>query len=194
MPLPTTASSPPCCPEPQKTQNRHLRYKGQVRFTSSSALLSPHSSDTNSKDHGNSHHKDNWEDGQLRQGLGGQTGVKGKEEDRQGGPGPRNLRTLRARPSLRPGLTARSPTTKLRPPTVVSKLLLLYSTTDKTSTLKMKSFSTVRVTQRQLGHVGRRGGPFHPVRWSGCPRSFVCSLCGCAPLRPRRDRRPGVHL
>ena len=32
--------------------------------------------------------------------------------------------------------------------TVVSKLLLLYSTTDKTSTLKMKSFSTVRVTQR----------------------------------------------
>ena len=32
--------------------------------------------------------------------------------------------------------------------TVVSKLLLLYSTTDKTSTLKMKSFSTVRDTQR----------------------------------------------
>ena len=32
--------------------------------------------------------------------------------------------------------------------TVVSKLLLLYSTTDQTSTLKMKSFSTVRVTQR----------------------------------------------
>ena len=32
--------------------------------------------------------------------------------------------------------------------TVVSKLLLLYSTTDKTSSLKMKSFSTVRVTQR----------------------------------------------
>ena len=31
--------------------------------------------------------------------------------------------------------------------TVVSKLLL-YCTTDKTSTLKMKSFSTVRVTQR----------------------------------------------
>ena len=28
--------------------------------------------------------------------------------------------------------------------TVVSKLLLLYSTTDKTSRLKMKSFSTVR--------------------------------------------------
>ena len=32
--------------------------------------------------------------------------------------------------------------------TVVSKLLLLYSTIDKTSTLKMKRFSTVRVTQR----------------------------------------------
>ena len=32
--------------------------------------------------------------------------------------------------------------------TVVSKLLLLYSTIDKTSTLKMKSFSTVRATQR----------------------------------------------
>ena len=32
--------------------------------------------------------------------------------------------------------------------TVVSKLLLLYSTIDKTSMLKMKSFSTVRDTQR----------------------------------------------
>ena len=32
--------------------------------------------------------------------------------------------------------------------TVVSKLLLLYSTIDKTSMLKMKSFSTVRVNQR----------------------------------------------
>jgi len=31
--------------------------------------------------------------------------------------------------------------------TVVSKLLLLYSTTDKTSTLKMKSFSTMRVRE-----------------------------------------------
>ena len=35
--------------------------------------------------------------------------------------------------------------------TVVSKLLLLYSTIDKTSTLKMNSFSTVRVTP-QLDH------------------------------------------
>ena len=32
--------------------------------------------------------------------------------------------------------------------TVLSKLLLLYSTIDKTSTLKMKSFFTLRVTQR----------------------------------------------
>ena len=31
---------------------------------------------------------------------------------------------------------------------VVSELLLLYSAIDKTSMLKMKSFSTVRVTQR----------------------------------------------
>jgi len=35
---------------------------------------------------------------------------------------------------------------------VVSELLLLYSTIDKTSTLKMKSFSTVRVTQRGSQH------------------------------------------
>jgi len=32
--------------------------------------------------------------------------------------------------------------------TVLSKLLLLYSIIDKTSRLKMKSFSTMRVTQR----------------------------------------------
>ena len=32
--------------------------------------------------------------------------------------------------------------------TVVSKLLLLYSTIDKTSRLKMNSFSTVRNTQK----------------------------------------------
>ena len=32
--------------------------------------------------------------------------------------------------------------------TVVSKLLLLYRTINKISRLKMKSFSTVRVTQR----------------------------------------------
>ena len=43
--------------------------------------------------------------------------------------------------------------------TVVSKLLLLYSTTDKTSMLKMKSFSTVRVTQRgSQGYMEKRKG------------------------------------
>ena len=42
--------------------------------------------------------------------------------------------------------------------TVVSKLLLLYSTTDKTSTLKMKSFSAVRVTQRGSQHYMEKPG------------------------------------
>jgi len=42
---------------------------------------------------------------------------------------------------------------------VVSKLLLLYSTIDKTSRLKMKRFSTARVTQRGSQHYmeKRRG-------------------------------------
>jgi hypothetical protein len=42
--------------------------------------------------------------------------------------------------------------------TVVSKLLLLYSTTDKTSTLKMKSFSTMRATQRSQRYMEKRRG------------------------------------
>jgi len=43
--------------------------------------------------------------------------------------------------------------------TVVSKLLLLYSTIDKTSALKMQSFSTMRVIQRGSQHYmeKRRG-------------------------------------
>ena len=57
--------------------------------------------------------------------------------------------------------------------TVVSKLLLLYSTIDKTSTLKMKSFSTVRVTQRgsqrymgeENWEEGVRGDP-NEMRWN----------------------------
>ena len=56
--------------------------------------------------------------------------------------------------------------------TVVSKLLLLYSTIDKTSTLKMKSFSTVRVTQRgsqrymeKRREEGVRGDP-NEMRWN----------------------------
>ena len=56
--------------------------------------------------------------------------------------------------------------------TVVSKLLL-YSTIDKTSTLKMKSFSTVRVTQRgsqrlygeEKREEGVRGDP-NEMRWN----------------------------
>jgi len=59
--------------------------------------------------------------------------------------------------------------------TVVSKLLLLYSTIDKTSTLKMKSFSTVRVTQRGSQHYmekkrGRRELEVTRMRWGGISR------------------------
>ena len=55
--------------------------------------------------------------------------------------------------------------------TVVSKLLLLYSAIDKTSTLKMKSFSTLRVTQRgsqcymEKREEGVRGDP-NEMRWN----------------------------
>ena len=55
--------------------------------------------------------------------------------------------------------------------TVVSKLLLLYSTIDKTSKLKMKSFSTVRDTQRgsqsymEKRQEGVRGDP-NEMRWN----------------------------
>ena len=43
--------------------------------------------------------------------------------------------------------------------TVVSKLLLLCSTTDKTSRLMMKSFSIVRDTQRGTqSYMEKRGG------------------------------------
>ena len=59
------------------------------------------------------------------------------------------LMFLRVRSSLESGFGLKPPTSSYRSYfTVVSKLLLLYSTIDKTSTLKMKSFSTVRVTQR----------------------------------------------
>ena len=54
---------------------------------------------------------------------------------------------------------------------VVSKLLLLYSTIDETSTLKMKSFSTVRVTQRGSQSYmekrrGRREIDQDEMRWN----------------------------
>ena len=42
--------------------------------------------------------------------------------------------------------------------TVVSRLLLLYSTVDKTYRLKMKSFSTVSDTQRGSQSYKKRGG------------------------------------
>ena len=56
--------------------------------------------------------------------------------------------------------------------TVVSRLLLLYSTVDKTSRLKMKSLSTVRDTQRgselhgeEKREEGVRGDP-NEMRWN----------------------------
>jgi len=59
--------------------------------------------------------------------------------------------------------------------TVVSKLLLLYSTIDKTSRLKMKSFSTMRVTQRgsqcyMEKRRGRRELEVTQMRWGGINR------------------------
>ena len=55
--------------------------------------------------------------------------------------------------------------------TVASRLLHLYSTDDKTSRLKMKSFSTVRGTQRgsqsymEKREEGGRGDP-NEMRWN----------------------------
>ena len=56
--------------------------------------------------------------------------------------------------------------------TVVSRLLLLYSIIDKTSRLKMKSFSTVRDTLRgselhgeEKREEGIRGDP-NEMRWN----------------------------
>ena len=51
--------------------------------------------------------------------------------------------------------------------TVVSKLLLLYSTINKTSRLKMKSFSTMRFTvlhREEKREEGVRGDP-NEMRW-----------------------------
>ena len=62
--------------------------------------------------------------------------------------------------------------------TVVSRLLLLYSTVDKTSRLKMKSFSTVRDTQRgsqsymEKREEGVRGDP-NEIRWNQKRREQV---------------------
>ena len=55
--------------------------------------------------------------------------------------------------------------------TVVSKLLLLYSTIEKTSRLKMKSFSTLRDTQRgSQSYMEKREegvrGDLNEMRWN----------------------------
>ena len=55
--------------------------------------------------------------------------------------------------------------------TVVSRLLLLYHTTDKTSRLKMKSFSTLRDTQRgSQSYMEKREeggrGDLNEMRWN----------------------------
>ena len=54
--------------------------------------------------------------------------------------------------------------------TVASRLLHLYSTNDKTSRLKMKSFSTVRDTQRgSLSYIEKRErvvrGEWNEMKW-----------------------------
>ena len=52
--------------------------------------------------------------------------------------------------------------------TVVSRLLLLYCPIDKSSRLKMKSFSTLRDTQRLHGEEKREGvvrGGWNEMRW-----------------------------
>ena len=53
--------------------------------------------------------------------------------------------------------------------TVASRLLHLYSTVDKTSRLKMKSFSTVKDTQRDSqSYMEKRGGrkALNEMRWN----------------------------
>ena len=81
--------------------------------------------------------------------------------------------------------------------TVVSRLLLLYSTIDKTSRLKIKSFSTVRDTQRGSQSYmekrrGRRELEVTRMRYGGIKRgeSKLASnhLLMCVPLSgPLRD-------
>ena len=55
------------------------------------------------------------------------------------------------------GFGLKCPTSGFQSFTVISRLLHLYSTIDKTSRLKMKSFSTVRDTQRGLHITELRG-------------------------------------
>ena len=81
--------------------------------------------------------------------------------------------------------------------TVASRLLHLYSTVDKTSRLKMKSFSTVRDTQRgSQSYMEKRRGrkelEVTQMRWGGIKRgeSKLASnhFLMCAPQSgPLRD-------
>ena len=80
--------------------------------------------------------------------------------------------------------------------TVVSRLLLLYSTVDETSRLKMKSFSTVRDTQRgsqSYMEKGRRRREIEvtQMRWRGIQRESKLAsnhFLMCAPQSgPLRD-------
>ena len=67
------------------------------------------------------------------------------------------LMFLGARSSLESGFGLKPPTSSYQSYFYSSsKLLLLYSTIHKTSTLKMKSFSTVRVTQRGSQHYMKK--------------------------------------
>ena len=78
------------------------------------------------------------------------------------------LMFLGVRSSLESGFGLKPPTSSYRSYFYSSlKVLLLYSTIDKTSMLKMKSFSTVRVTQRGSQHYmekRRRGREFEVTR------------------------------
>ena len=65
--------------------------------------------------------------------------------------------------------------------TVVSRLLLLYSTVDKTSRLKMKSFSTVRDIQRDSqSYMEKREegvrGDLNEMRWNQKRREQASQL------------------
>ena len=75
------------------------------------------------------------------------------------------LMFLGVRSSLESGFGLKSPASDYRSyfyssfKTSLREVLLLYSTIDKTSTLKMISFSTVRVTQRgSQGYMEKRRG------------------------------------
>ena len=108
------------------------------------------------------------------------------------------LMFLGVRSSLESGFGLKPPASSYRSYFYSSfKTSPLYSTIDKTSTLKMKSFSTVRVTQRGSQHYmekrrGRRELEVTRMRWGGIKReeSKLASnhFLMCAPQSgPLRD-------